>query len=105
MTLWVNRFNSGTTIEIECGVGPDPYSSVLRLFAIADSANSIKRRIASEREGLSFCCLAQLSILDLNAGERRTARTGSCPVGGRPRFFRITGIDFPRYPYYEKPSR
>jgi hypothetical protein len=32
------------------------------------SAISIKRRIASDREGVSLCCF------------------GSCPVGGRPRF-------------------
>jgi hypothetical protein len=58
--------------------------------------------MASEREGLSSCCLAQLSILDLKAGESRRASTGSWPVAGRPRFFRITGIDFPHYPYYVK---
>jgi hypothetical protein len=29
-------------------------------FALTASANSIRRRIASEREGLSFCRLAQL---------------------------------------------
>ena len=46
-------------------------------FAMTDSANSIKRRIASEREGLSFCCSAQPSIADLSAGGSRTVRTGS----------------------------
>ena len=32
-------------------------------------------------------------MLDLNAGGSLTANTGSCPVGGRPRFFCITDID------------
>ena len=45
-------------------VGPDHYSSVLRLFAMTDSANSIKRRIASEREGLrSFAADAHDCII------------------------------------------
>jgi hypothetical protein len=63
-------------------------------FDLALSANSTSWRIASEREGLSGCCFAQVSIADLSAGERRIADTGSCPVAGRPRFFRTTGIDF-----------
>jgi len=60
------------------------------LLALAASANSIKRRIASERDGLSFCCLAQLSIADLSAGGSRSASMGSRPVAGRPGFFGIT---------------
>ena len=63
-------------------------------FDLAFSANSTSWRIASEREGWSGCCFAQLSISDLSAGESRIADTGSCPVAGRPRFFRTTGIDF-----------
>jgi hypothetical protein len=66
------------------------------------SAISISRRIASEREGLSFCCLAQLSISDLSAAESRSAETGVSPVRGRPRFFRTTGIDFRILLYYVK---
>jgi hypothetical protein len=48
------------------------------------SANSIRRRIASEREGLSSCCLAQFSTANLMAGASRKVRTGSRPVAGRP---------------------
>ena len=63
-------------------------------FDLALSANSTSWRIASEREGLSGCCFAQFSISNLSARESRIADTGSCPVAGRPRFFRTTGIDF-----------
>ena len=63
-------------------------------FDLAVRANSTRRRIASEREGLSGCCFAQSSIADLSGNESRIADTGSCPVAGRPRFFRTTGIDF-----------
>jgi hypothetical protein len=55
-------------------------------FDLAISANSTSWRIASEREGLSGCCFAQVSIADLSAGESRIAETGSLPVAGRPRF-------------------
>src|SRR5262249_3821360 len=50
----------------------------------------MRRRIASEREGLSFCCLAHVSIADLTVSGRRTVRTGSRPVAGRPGFLGIT---------------
>jgi hypothetical protein len=53
-------------------------------------ASSIRRRIASDRDGLSFCCLAQLSIADLSVTGRRTVRTGSRPVAGRPGLFGVT---------------
>jgi hypothetical protein len=53
---------------------------------LALSANSTSWRIASEREGLSGCCFAQVSIADLSSGESRIADTGSLPVAGRPRF-------------------
>jgi hypothetical protein len=61
-----------------------------RLLALVANANSRSRRIASERVGLSFCCLAQLSIADLVAGGSRSVRTGSRPVAGRPGFFGVT---------------
>ena len=76
-----------------------------RLLGLVASASLTRRRIASEREGLSGSRLAQSSICDLRAGDSRTAVTGSCPVGGRPRFFGTTGIDFRIIPYYVKPSR
>jgi hypothetical protein len=69
-------------------------STGLRFLDLAANANSTRRRIASEREGLSGCCFAQFSIADLSGNESRIADTGSCPVAGRPRFFRTTGIDF-----------
>jgi hypothetical protein len=65
------------------------YLLVFCLLALVASANSIRRRIASERDGSSFC-LAQLSIADLSAGGSRTVSTGSRPVAGRPGFFGIT---------------
>jgi hypothetical protein len=73
-----------------------------RCFLLASSADFTSRRIASDREGLSGCRLAQSSICDLSADDSRTAVTGSWPVGGRPRFFRITGIDFGINVYYVK---
>src|SRR5262249_27665436 len=79
-------------------IGPRDYHHVLQYvrggrhcwprllcrFDLTLSANSTSWRIASEREGLSGCCFAQVSIADLNAGERRIADTGSLPVAGRP---------------------
>jgi hypothetical protein len=75
---------------------------VLGFLALIANANSSSRRIATDREGLSFSCWAHLSISALNAGGSRTASTGLSPVRGRPRFFRNTGIDFPIIPYYVK---
>ena len=48
-----------------------------RRLVLAASASLTKRRIASEREGLSGCSLAQSSICDLSTGGSRTAVTGS----------------------------
>ena len=73
-----------------------------RNFALGESATVTRRRIASERDGLSGCCLAQSSICDLSTGDNLTAVTGSCPVAGRPRLFRTTGIDFAINMYYVK---
>ena len=62
----------------ECAAGALVYlSSVFCLLALAFSANSIRRRIASKREGLSFCGLAQL----FNFGPERG---GSPQYGVRP---------------------
>ena len=56
----------------ECAAGALVYlSSVYCLLALGFSAKLIRRRIASEREGLPFCCLAQFS--DLGAGGSRSA--------------------------------
>jgi len=81
---------AGAFCEVSCSRLRGYLAPVLCLLALQASANSIRRRIASEREGLSFCCLAQASILDVRLGGRRTARTGSRPVAGRPGFFGIT---------------
>jgi hypothetical protein len=53
-----------------------PWSDRPLFLACAAIPSSISRRIASEREGLSFCCLAQFSIADLMAGGSRTVSTG-----------------------------
>ena len=56
-------------------------------LCLAANANSTRRRIASDRDGLSGCSFAQASIAALKAGDSRMADTGSFPVAGRPRFF------------------
>jgi hypothetical protein len=43
-----------------------------------------------EREGLWGSPARQRSIASLKSRPHRKDRTGSCPVLGRPRFFRIT---------------
>ncbi len=63
---------------------------LLAFLDFAASANSIRRRIASEREGLSFCCLAQFSTANLRTGASRKVMTGSRPVAGRPGLFGVT---------------
>jgi hypothetical protein len=70
------------------------YFLLVWIFVLLANAISTRRRIATEREGLSGCFFAQSSIADLKGNESRIADTGSCPVAGRPRFFRTTGIDF-----------
>ncbi len=67
----------------------------LRGAGAAASTCSIIRRIAIERGGLSSWRAAQASMAARNSGERRIAVTGSCPVAGRPLFFRTTAIDLP----------
>jgi hypothetical protein len=59
-------------------------------FDLAARAISISRRIASERDGLSFCSLAQFSTAILVADGSRKVKTGSWPVAGRPLFLCIT---------------
>jgi len=61
-----------------------------RCFPSAASASSTKRRIASEREGLSGWRLAHASTSAVNARGARKASIGSLPVPGRPRFLGIT---------------
>jgi hypothetical protein len=61
-----------------------------RCFPLAASASSTKRRIASEREGLSGWRLAHASTSAVNARGARKASIGSLPVPGRPRFLGIT---------------
>jgi hypothetical protein len=64
---------------------------LVRRFELPASAISIRRRMASERDGLSFCRLAQFSIANLVVGESLTVSTGSRPVAGRPG---LLGIPF-----------
>jgi hypothetical protein len=56
----------------------------LRRFSLIFNAISIIRRIASDRDGWSGCCLAHSSTRAVSAGGIRKAVTGSCPVAGRP---------------------
>jgi hypothetical protein len=49
--------------------------------------SSMRRRSASEREGLSGCCAAQVSAAAIISTGRRKEICGSCPVAGRPRLF------------------
>jgi hypothetical protein len=75
-------------------------------FALAFNPSSTSRRMASERLGSSCCRAAQPSIASVNAGESRSAVTGSLPVAGRPRFFfGITLFDFPIFLYNLKSSQ
>ena len=68
------------------------YSSwVFCPFALTASANSIRRRIASEREGLSFCFLAQLSMRP-----SPVKAVVACTVEHRPRHHEQTWICVPR---------
>jgi hypothetical protein len=56
----------------------------LRRLSLVFNAISIIRRIASDRDGWSGCCLAHSSTRAVSAGGIRKAVTGSCPVAGRP---------------------
>src|SRR5213080_785782 len=49
--------------------------------------------MASEGEGLWGSPARQRSIASLKSRPHRKDRTGSCPVLGRPRFFRITTFE------------
>jgi hypothetical protein len=60
-------------------------------FGFVARACSTKRRIASEREGLSSCIAAHSSTALRSFGESRMAVTGSCPVAGLPG--RFLGVD------------
>jgi hypothetical protein len=51
---------------------------------------SIRRRMASDRDGLSSWRLAQASTVLRDSGAMRSAISGSLPVAGRPRFLGIT---------------
>ena len=87
--------NPSTSLLIERRREPSGIeASRLYFLALVANALSIRRRIASDREGLSFCCLAQFSMANRVLGGSCTVRTGSCPVAGRPRFFGVTVIDF-----------
>src|ERR1700730_15519277 len=87
----------------------EAFAAAFRLvcFVGVDSArpSSTRRRMASERDTAPLLA-AHLSIDAVSLGDRRIAETGSCPVAGRPLFFRFTGIgDFIFYLYYEKWGR
>jgi hypothetical protein len=98
----VTVFASATAREVLIVIVNIYLASEFGFSPLIANATSISRRIASDRDGLSFCCLAQRSMSDLNAGGSRSASTGLSPVRGRPRFFRNTGIDFLMFLYYVK---
>ena len=81
---------SRTDFALQSAIAMKLYLLLGTCFDFAASANSSRRRIASEREDFSFCCLAQLSISDLSSGGSRTVKTGSRPVAGRPGLFGVT---------------
>ena len=58
------------------------------------SPSSTRRRIASERDAAPLPA-AHLSIDVVSFGGSRMAETGSCPVAGRPRFFRAADVGDP----------
>jgi hypothetical protein len=87
-------FEAGKTKSGSLWIAKRVYFLLVWFLVLVANAISTRRRIATEREGLSGCCFAQLSIADFKGNESRIADTGSCPVAGRPRFFRTTGIDF-----------
>jgi hypothetical protein len=69
------------------------------------SPSSTRRRIASERDAAPLRA-AHLSIDKVSFGDSRMAETGSCPVAGRPRFFRAAELgDLIIYLYYKKSGR
>jgi len=65
-------------------------------FPFAFSPSSTRRRMASERRGLSSCLPAQRSTASAISGGNRTALTGWTPPFflGRPTGFLFTKIDF-----------
>ena len=50
------------------------------------SPSSTRRRMASDRDGVSACLTAQLSMRALSSSGRRIDLAGICPVAGRPGF-------------------
>jgi hypothetical protein len=78
LNFWIcPRFYKTHRLRPQCGAVGLYLSLKFFLLVLIASANSRRRRIASEREGLSLCRLAQLSIADLSAGGSRTAETVS----------------------------
>src|SRR5258707_1283480 len=75
-------------------------------FTGRDPANpsSTRRRMACEREA-ALLRTAHPSIAFVSSVDKRIAETGSCPVAGRPLFFRFMDLaDFMTYSYYENAS-
>ena len=68
------------------------------------SPSSTRRRMASERGGLSSCFAAHLSTASRNSSDSLMAVTGSRPVAGRPPLFGFgsTVLDLGMFWYYHK---
>lgn len=70
------------------------------------SPNSTRRRVASERLGMSGWFSAHFTIEARNTGDARNPIIGSRPVAGRPRrFFGLAFIGICKYWFSLNPSR
>src|SRR4051812_9539019 len=88
------------SLDALAAVFPDAFAIVGRALA---KPISTSRRMASEREGMSFKLVAQASTRTLRSSGRRIAVTGSRPVAGRPRFFfDIARTGFRMFPGYNQ---
>lgn len=72
--------------------GPSEERAVAHFRPFALSADSMRRRIASDRWGVSSCCCAHLSTAERSSSDRRIAVTGSWPVAGLPLLFFVVRL-------------
>ena len=88
---------------VNVGRSAAPTSMCYRL-GFKFNANSMSRRAASDRDGLSGCFCAQSSTRAINSLGARIGSTGSMPVAGRPRFFVARKLSLTRFIFfvYEK---
>jgi hypothetical protein len=75
-----------------------------RRFDFTVKPSSTRRRVASERVGLSGWFSAHLTMDARNTGAARNPIMGSRPVAGRPRFFGLAVFDICEYWLSQKVS-